>query len=224
MIFFHRAKKLATMKILDAADAMVALERLVAVVKGRETHESKFGRALAALELLAQKEGIPLAIVGGLAAIHFGYERFTKNIDIVVRSNNLNVLARVAPHYGIKVVWKDPDGWHKLQFEGVSIDVIPEGRKPRKDAPTEIPSPERLGVCKGSGYAKIAGWMETKIGSYRLQDQADVVQVMKLTARTTLGRIRKQLANSHAEYVRRFDELLAAARGEKKQERERGGR
>src|SRR6476646_7855385 len=140
------------MNIIDAAEAMVALERTVAAVKGQDVQDSKFARALATLKTLSRKEGIPLAIVGGLAAIHHGYERFTKDIDVVVQSVNLDVLTRVAPHYGIKVIWKDPDGWHKLQCEGVHIDIVPEGRKPRNDAPCAIPGPEKLGVREGAGY------------------------------------------------------------------------
>jgi hypothetical protein len=209
--------------MIASPDAMVALERVVAAVKGAQGQESKFARALATLKMLSRKEGIPLAIVGGLAAIRHGYERFTKDIDVVVRSGNLDVLTRVAPHYGIKVIWKDPEGWHKLQFEGVPIDVVPEGRKPRKDAPTAIPGPEQLGVRHGAGYAGMAGWIETKLGSYRIQDRADVVQVMKVTAPATLSRIRRHLGKVHAVYVRRFDELLKAAEEEKEQERERGG-
>src|SRR6266849_5484080 len=111
------------MNILDAAEAMVTLERLVAAVKGHEGQESKFAKALATLKALSRKEGIPLAIVGGLAAIHHGYERFTKDIDVVVQSGHLDVLTRVAPHYGIIVVWHDPQGWHKLQWQGVPIGV-----------------------------------------------------------------------------------------------------
>src|SRR5713226_1283111 len=202
------------MKIIDAAEAMVNLERVVAAVKGQEVQESRFAKALATLQALSRKEGIPLAIVGGLAAIHHGYERFTKDIDIVVESANLDVLARVAPHYGIKVIWKDPDGWHKLQYEGVPIDVVPEGRKPRKDAPCAIPGPEQLGVREGAGYAGIAGWMETKLGSYRVQDQADVVQVMKVTTPSTLRKIRKHMEKTHGIYLRRYDELLEAAKEE----------
>src|ERR1700723_2468832 len=129
------------MNIINAAEAMVTLERVVAAVKGDEVRESKFAKALATLETLSRKEGIPLAIVGGLAAIHHGYERFTKDIDVVVQSGHLDRVTRVAPHYGIQVIWKDPDGWHKLQCEGVLIDVVPEGRKPRKDAPSTIPGP-----------------------------------------------------------------------------------
>jgi hypothetical protein len=211
------------MSTVDVADALVNLERMVAAVKGRDARESKFAKALMALKILSRQEGIPLAIVGGLAAIHHGYERFTKDIDVVVRSQNLDILTRVAPQYGIKVIWKDPQGWHKLQCEGVPIDVVPEGRKPRKDAPAAIPGPEQLGVRRGAAYAKLGGWMETKLGSWRVQDRADVVQIIKVTTPATLRRIRKQLGKAHASYLRQFDELLAAAKEEKQQERERGG-
>src|SRR5260370_22347072 len=156
------------MRITDAAEAIVNLERIVAAVKGHEEQESKFVKALATLKTLARKEGIPLAIVGGLAAIHHGYERFTKDIDVVVLSGNLDILTRVAPHYGIKVIWNDPQGWHKLQCEGVPIDVVPEGRKPRKDAPTAIPGPEHLGVREGAGYAEIGGVAVTQTARYPL--------------------------------------------------------
>ena len=106
------------MKILDAAEAMIDLERMVAAVKDQKCR-SRSLPGLSALTTLSRKEGIPLAIVGGLAAIHHGYERFTKDIEVVVQSGNLDILTRVAPQYGIKVIWNDPDGWHKLEFEGV---------------------------------------------------------------------------------------------------------
>src|SRR5207247_1041057 len=101
--------------------------------------------------------------------------------------------------------------------------VVPEGRKARNDAPTAIPAPEQLGVREGAGYAKLGGWMETKLGSGRVQDKADVVQIMKVTRPAALTRIRKHLGKAHAIYVQRFDELLVAAKEEKEQERERGG-
>src|SRR5437773_6860703 len=110
---------LLVMNTIDAAEAMASLESVIAAVKDREARESKCAKALATLKALSRKEGIPLAIVGGLAAIHHGYERFTKDIDVVVQSENLDILTRVAPQYGIKVIWNDPDGWHKLEFKGV---------------------------------------------------------------------------------------------------------
>ena len=83
-------------------------------------------------------------------------------------------------------------------------------------------APSSWGSAKAR-YAGIAGWMETKLGSYRVQDRADVVQVIKVTTPATLRRIRKHLGKAHAIYLRRFDELLGAAKEEKEQERERGG-
>ena len=189
------------MNILAAAEALDSLERTVAAVKGYDAQDSKFAKVLATLKDLARKEDISMAIVGGLAAIHHGYERFTKDIDIVVQSSNLDILARVAPRYGIKVLWKDPDGWHKLQCEGIRIDVVPEGRKPRKDAPAPIPGPEQLGVREGADYANIAGWMETKLGSHRVQDQADVVRVIKVTPAAALRSVRKRLGKTHPIYL-----------------------
>jgi hypothetical protein len=91
-------------KTTDAAEAMVNLERLVAAVKGQEEQKSKFTKALATLQTLSRKEGIRLAIVGGLAAIHHGYEGFTKDIHVVVPSGNLDILTRVASQYGIQVI------------------------------------------------------------------------------------------------------------------------
>src|SRR5437667_2961818 len=168
-------------EILVAARGLARLERLVATVRGRGPRDAKFAAALEVLDTLSHKEGIPMAIIGGMAAIHHGYERLTKDIDIVVGKGHLDPLIRVAPHYGIKVVWRDPNGWHKLRYGGVDIEIVPEGPEPKKNAPTTIPGLEQLGVQEGAQYATLEGWMETKLASDRHLDRADVVQVMKKT-------------------------------------------
>jgi hypothetical protein len=129
----------------------------------------------------------------------------------------------VAPKYRIKVVWQDPDGWHKLHVAGVDIDVVPEGGKPQRHAPTTIPGPKQLGVAKGADYAALPGWIETKLASNRIQDRADVAQVIKRSTPAALAKVRNHLAKVHQIYLRRFEELHAAAEDEKLQERERGG-
>jgi hypothetical protein len=209
--------------LLRAAEALAQLERVVAAVQGRQGQEPRLARALSTLTTLARQEDIPLAIVGGLAAIHHGYERLTRDIDVVVPARSLDVITRVAPRYGIKVNWEDPHGWHKLSYEGLNIDVVPQGARPRKDAPTTIPGPQELGVPEGVDYASLPGWLETKLSSYRVQDRADVVQVMKNTSASALAKARTRLGKVHRLYRQRFDELLAEAEAEKQQERERGG-
>ena len=203
--------------------AVAKLRRLVEAVNRPGEENSEFDRAMKVLKTLSRKEGIPLAIVGGMAAINYGYERFTQDIDVVVARQHLDVLIRVAPKYGVKVIWQDPHGWHKLQYEGVRIEIVPEGGKPSKDAPTKIPGPSRLGVLEGMAYANLEGWVETKLGSGRRQDQADVVQVLKKTALAERERIGKYIAGVHAIYLRLFEELIIAAEEEMQQEEERGG-
>jgi hypothetical protein len=173
-------------ELLVAASNMARLERLVATVKAKGQGGSKFAAALHILEVLARKEGIPFAIIGGLGAIHHGYERFTKDIDVLVGKGHLDPLIRVAPQYWIKVIWQDRAGWHKLRYGGVDIEVVPEGGTPRRNAPTTIPGLRQLGVEEGIGYATLEGWMETKLASNRQLDRADVVQVMKKAARPRL--------------------------------------
>jgi hypothetical protein len=214
----------ATDRLLEAAEALSRLGRVVATVKGTEGQDPKLVGALATLRTLSREESIPMAIVGGLGAIHHGYERLTKDIDVVVPKPLLDAIARVAPHYGIKVNWKDPEGWHKLSYEGVNIDVVPEGGQPRKDSPKTIPGPKRLGVAEGLDYAHLAGWLETKLSSYRAQDRADVVQVMKVTPPNESAKARSQIGKAHPTYLQRFDQLQAEAREEKEQERKRGGK
>ncbi|MGH7223601.1 MAG: hypothetical protein ACRELF_10260, partial [Gemmataceae bacterium] len=150
-------------------------------------------------------------------------ERYTKDIDGVGAQGYLDTVIRVAPIYGIKVIWHDPHGWHKLEYQGVRIEVVPEGAKPNKDAPTTIPNPRRLGVSEGLGYASLEGWIETKLGSGRAQDRADIIQVLKKADPATIETARAHLAQVHCLYPRRFDELAAAAEEEKQQEAERGG-
>jgi hypothetical protein len=203
--------------------ALAKLGRLIAAVHRPGEENSEFDRVLDVLRDLSRKEGIPIAIVGGVAAIKYGYERYTKDIDVVIAQRHLDTLIRVAPSYRIEVNWRDPHGWHKLQYESVRIEIVPEGAKPRSDAPTTIPGPRHLGVSEGMDYANLEGWIETKLASGRRQDQADVVQVLKKTAPTAIAPIREHIAGVHAIYLRLFDELATAAEEEKQQERERGG-
>jgi hypothetical protein len=207
----------------EIGKALRKLDTLVAAVKRPGEEGSNYDRALAVLNELSRKEGIPIAIVGGLAAIKYGYERNTKDIDIVVSRQHLDSIIRVAPQYGIKVIWHAPNGWHKLSYEGVDIDIVPEGGRPSKNAPTTVPGPRQLGVQKGTGYASLNGWVETKLISGRRQDQADIVQVLKRTDPESIKKIRAFISGVHRSYVRLFDELHAAAEEEKEQERERGG-
>lgn len=187
------------------------------------SEENRFSRALADLQHLCHDKGIPIAIVGGLAAIRYGYPAATQDIDIAVARDHLNTLVEGAPAYGFKVVWMAESGWHTLTHGDVEINVIPEGGRARSTAPTTIPSPVELGVKQGLGYASLPGWIELKISSGRQKDRAHVVEVMKKSDPGIVRSARDHIAQVHQAYLAVFDQLLEEAEEERSQEKERGG-
>jgi hypothetical protein len=208
----------------EILDSVAILNRGAESVRAvMATEENRFTRALADLQRLSQGEGIPLAIVGGLGAIHHGYPAVTQDIDIGVARDQLEALVRVAPKYDFKVTWQAKSGWHTLTHGDVEINIVPEGGKARNNSPTTIPGPATLGVQQGLGYANLAGWMELKLSSGRQKDRAHIVEVMKKADPESLQNVRVHLAQVHQSYMELFDQLLEEAQEEKEQEEQRGG-
>ncbi len=153
--------------------------------------QNRFTRAFEALNRLSQNDGIPLAIVGGLAAIHFGYPAITEDIDIVVARDDLDKLLASAPHFGFKVKWRSTTGWHTLAFEDIEINIVPEGGKARDSSPTTIPGPRALGVSAGLSFSDLAGWIELKLSSGRAKDRTHIVEVLKTLADAQIAEIQE---------------------------------
>lgn len=186
------------------------------------SEDNRFTRALADLQQLSLGESIPIAIIGELGAIHYGYPAATQDIDIAVAAHQLDALLRAAGKYGFKIAWEAPSGWHTLTHDDVEVNVVPEGGKARNDAPTTIPGPVDLGVQQGLDYANLPGWIELKLSSGRQKDRAHVVEVMKKNDPQALRSARDHLAGVHTSYVELFDQLLADAETERAQENQRG--
>jgi len=182
---------------------------------------NRFTRALQDLQRLAEQEKIPLAIVGGLGAIHFGYPAATQDIDIAVGRDNLQSVIGAATRHGFKVAWESKLGWHTLTHADVEINIVPEGGKARDTSPTVIPGPHEMGLNTGLHYAPVEFWMELKISSGRQKDRAHVVEVLKAMDQSGIERIRDHLELIHTQYEQTFLELLTEAEDERQQERER---
>ena len=205
---------LASVAILDRGS-----ESVRAVLS---SEENRFSHALEDLQRLATEENIPLAIVGGLAAIRYGYPAATQDIDIAVARSQLEAFVRAAPKYGFKVAWEAKSGWHTLTHGDVEINIIPEGGKAKNTAPTTIPGPAQLGVRHGLDYASLPGWIELKVSSGRQKDDAHIVEAMKKANPQAVQSVREHLTQVHPTYLALFDRLLAKAEEEKAQEGERG--
>lgn len=215
----NRRSQLAKEILAAAATLERGSESVRAVMAGEQ---NRFTRALEALQKIAETEGIPLAIVGGLGSIRYGYPVLTEDIDVAVGREHLETLVQAAPRYGFKVPWTAKSGWHTLTYEDVEINVVPEGQKSRDTAPTTIPGPVHLGVSHGLGYASLAGWLETKLSAARNKDIIHVVEVLKKTPPSAVQEARQHLAKVHQDYLTHFDQLYQQAQEEREQERQRG--
>ena len=196
----------------------------VAAVRGGKNVDNEFGRVIAALAELAQRRQLPVAVVGGLAAIHHGYPAVTEDVDVVIAREDLERILVVAPEHGFRIAWRSDSGWHTLMFGDIEINVIPAGGRPRDDASTVVPEPGDLGVREGLDFADLAGWVELKIASGRRKDLTHVVEVLKVTEPGEVDRIRGRLRSVEALYAETFETLVADAEREREQERGRGRR
>ncbi|HQZ65009.1 MAG TPA: hypothetical protein PLY87_08035 [Planctomycetaceae bacterium] len=193
----------------------------VDAVLGMNAAENRFSLALSSLQQLAEEQGIPIAIVGGLGAIRYGYPAATQDIDVAVSKDQLSALLSVASRYGFVIAFESKLGWHTLTHGDVEINIVPEGGSARDSSPTRIPGPQQMGIDSGLGYASIETWVELKISSGRQKDRAHVVEVLKLADPNTVEKIRSHLNSVHELYEQTMLDLLAEAESEREQEQER---
>jgi hypothetical protein len=208
-------------EITSALRTLCRGSECIEAVLNMNTAENRFTRALEDLQRLSEHQDIPLAIVGGLGAIHFGYPAATQDIDIAVDKADLQSMIDFSPRYGFKVAWESKLGWHTLTHDDVEINIVPEGGKANDSSPTAIPGPTQMGVSAGLNYPVIERWMELKISSGRQKDRAHIVEVLKLSDQPTADRIRDHLKLVHDSYEQTFVQLLAEAEEERQQEKER---
>lgn len=183
--------------------------------------ENRFSRALQALRRLAEEQNIPIAIVGGLAAIRYGYPAAIQDIAIAVGRDNLDDVIAGAKQYGFAVAWESKIGWHTLMHGDVEINIVPEGGKANDTSPTTIPDPPSMGVSHGIQYANLESWVELKISSNRQKDRAHIVEVLKTIEAMATEKIRAHLASIHAQYLAEFEQLVTQAKAEGAQEQRR---
>lgn len=82
----------------DILAAAATLERGSESVRAvMASEENRFTRALADLQRLSEKEGIPMAIVDGLGAIRYGYPASTQDINVAIAREKLGALRPGCP-------------------------------------------------------------------------------------------------------------------------------
>jgi hypothetical protein len=165
-----------------------------------------------------------LAIVGGLAGIHYQSMVTTLDIDIVVAVDRLDDFLRESVAEGLEVKRRSDNGWHSVVFragqESVEIQVVPEGGKSPRDpafAPP-TPSPAELGVASGLGYASFAGWALLKLVANRDKDRYHLIEALKHVSEAQVAEVVVKLRPLDASYLREFQRLFQAAQDESQED------
>jgi hypothetical protein len=174
--------------------------------------ESAVFNALYKIVARLNQLGIPFAVVGGMALYLHGYERFTKDVDILVDRAGLDLLHRELEGRGYLPPF---DGSKHLRDTelGVRIEFLTTGEFPGdgKPKPVAFPDPASARVeLDGIPCVSLPRLLEMKLASGmtnpgRLKDLADVQQV------TRELRLPKDFDQQMDPYVRsKYQELWTA--------------
>ncbi len=165
---------------LDARTSLVRMQELL-----RKVDDIASGKdlTLRALREEAERLGVPLVVVGGVAVILHGYERTTKNRDVLVSY-------RHAKNLGIHL-WDHPD-WDRLEIReyafvyrptGIQVDFLVGRDLMTLGQPYYFPEPHEVEQSKRVEQIPVVGLHDLlffKLLAGRLQDLADIMQLVKL--------------------------------------------
>jgi len=174
----------------------------------REVPVGPVDETLERVDRVLREAHVPFACVGGFAVIEHGYERFTKDVDLLVRAVDLSRAMQVLGEAGF-AGRRTPIG-ARLRDErtGVAVDLLG----------TAFEGDERALARAGRGRRRlpvigVEHLVLMKLESGRIQDDADVVQLLKAGASSTS--IGRYLRRTWRELLPRFRRLAARARSER---------
>ncbi|MBK6689351.1 MAG: hypothetical protein IPG45_33090 [Deltaproteobacteria bacterium] len=134
--------------------------------------------ALPAVRALLVAAGVAYKIVGGLAVVHHGYLRFTRDVDVLVGRDGL---LKIEPYLARFAFEKKEPKRLVHTPTGVQVDFLVEGDLVPRAASARFPAPDLISASVADpGFVGLGPLTELKILSGRVQDRADVVALLKL--------------------------------------------
>jgi len=145
------------------------------------------GRLHGALRHLRQRlnaEGIPYALLGGLALAEHGYPRLTEGIDLLLTPSGLERFRQQLVGRGYRPAFSGAEKTFRDTETGVRIEIVTAGEYPGDGLPKPVafPDPATPGVTveiEGIRVVTLEKLIELKLASgmsasHRLRDLADV--------------------------------------------------
>ncbi len=145
------------------------------------------GRLHGALRRLTQRlnaEGIPYALLGGLALAEHGYPRLTEDIDLLLTPSGLGRFRQRLVGRGYRPAFSGAEKTFRDTEAGVRIEIVTTGEYPGDGLPKPVafPAPTTPGMTveiEGIRVVTLEKLIELKLASgmsasHRLRDLADV--------------------------------------------------
>jgi hypothetical protein len=145
------------------------------------------GRLQSALRRLTQRlneEGIPYALLGGLALAEHGYPRLTEDIDLLLTPSGLEHFRQRLVGQEYRPAFSGAEKTFRDAETGVRIEIVAAGEYPGDGLPKPVafPDPTTPGVTveiEGIRVVTLEKLVELKLASgvsapHRLRDLADV--------------------------------------------------
>ena len=190
------------------AAALRTYRELLQAAWVREVPVGPVDETLARVGSILRKAGIPFVVAGGFAVIEHGYERFTKDIDLLVYAGDLSRAMKVLRAAGFRG-GRTPIG-ARMRDQRTNVDVDLLG--------TSFEGDERA-LARSGGARRILPVIPVehlvlmKLETGRTKDDADIVELLKAGASAvTIGRY---LRRTWPELLPRFRRLAAQARSER---------
>ena len=189
------------------ASALRTYRELLQAAWVREVPVGPVDETLERTDRLLRDAGITFAVAGGFAVIEHGYERFTKDVDLLVLTSDLPramEVLRAAEFSGNRTPL---GGRMHDQRTGVQVDLLGTAFDGDERAIRRAGKPRRLTVIP------VEHLVLMKLETGRIKDEADIVELLKAGASS--AKITRYLRATWLELLPRFKPLAARARAER---------
>ena len=158
------------------------------------------------VDRILREARITFAVAGGFAVIEHGYERFTKDVDLLVLARDLFRAMDTLRAAGFSGNRTPMGARMKDDRNGVQVDLLGTAFEGDEHA------------LSRAGHARLTvipveHLVLMKLESGRIQDDADIVEVLKAGASS--AKIARYLRETWPELLPRFKPLAARARAER---------
>jgi hypothetical protein len=156
--------------------------------------------------------GVPHALVGGLAVAAHGFERYTKDVDLLVPSDRRDVLKTASRSTLYRLDFRPSAPLRGVSYHrrGVAVDVmLPLAPAAFLDAELGVPRAGEVPVLPAPALVYM------KLVSGRAKDDADVVELLKVGGPALARKVRRYLFEHAPQLVDALERLAERAAGER---------